>query len=270
MSNRWLTAAFLLCALTGPAGCGGPANPAEPTQTPLPPAPVPIPLSTALDMPADVRFRFVARQVQESLLMESCPPRPTLRRAVVLAPEIAAARAFEAGLPGPARFHWQVVIGDIAHRRAAGRFGCWSDSTPTFARAHIQMARDGVRLGLRELRTLAPTLPPLPDGAAAPPPNAAAFRERAGRLAELLDPLCGGQESGAVLAPARAELAGLRRRLAGTPYALQLELGFADALHGRGVPECAEIAPVPPEVASRNALLEARRRIGLIEALIRR
>jgi hypothetical protein len=224
-----------------------------------------------LDIPADVRFRFVARQVQELLLLESCPPRrAALRRAVVLAEELAAARAFEAGLEGSARFHWDVARGDIASRQEAGQLGCWEDSDPRFARSHVQMARDGVRLGLQELRTLRPALPPLPDGADRPPPNAAAFRERTGVLAELLDPLCSSQESDAYLAPARAELAGLRQRLAGTPYALQLELGLADALYGRGVPECAHIPPVPQAVATRNALLAARRQIGLIEALVRR
>ena len=199
--------------------------------------------------------------------MESCAPRPELRRAVVLSEQIAATRAFEAGLAVPARFHWDVARSDIARRQAAGEMGCWSDEDPAFARQHVQMARDSVRLGLQELRPLAPALPPLPDGAATPPSNAAVFRERAGALARILDPMCTGQESDAFLGPARAELASLRQRLAGTPYALQLELGLADSLYGRGIPECAYIAPVPQAVATRASLAAVRRMIALLEAM---
>ena len=132
------------------------------------------------------------------------------------------------------------------------------------------MARDSVRLGLDQLRGSAATLPPLPAGAATPPPNAADFRASIGPLAELLDPMCSGQGSDAYLAPARAELAGLRQRLAGTPYALQLEFGLADALYGRGIPECVDIPRRPDEEATRTALLEARRQIASIEALVQR
>ena len=262
MRTRWIAAAFVLCTLTGSAGSA---------QAPLPPAPVPIPMHPTLNVPADLRFRFVARQVQEALLMESCPPaRAAYRRAVLLAEEIAAAGAFEAGLAGPARFHWDVARSDIARRQEAGELGCWEDSDPRFARSHVQMARDTIRLGLQELRRLSPTLPPLPDGAATPPANAAALRELARNLAQRVDPLCTGQRSDAFLAPARAELTALRQRLAGTPYALQLELGLADGLYGRGIPECISYPPVPQAVATRNALLETRRQIGLIEALVQR
>lgn len=260
MRTLCLAAALLVGGL---AGCSGSAT------TPLPPAPVPIPLR-AVDAPPEVQFRLAARRVQEMLLMESCPPRPEYRRAVVLAGESAAVRAFEAGLAGPGRFHWDVARADIALRQAAGNLGCWSDEDPAFARQHVQMARDGVRLGLLELRGLASRLPPLPDGAAAPPANAAAFREKAGALVHLLDPMCTGQGSDAFLGPARAELAGLRRRLAGTPYALQLELGLADMIYGRGVAECASLTRLPDEVATRNALFETRRQIASIEALVRR
>ena len=267
MTMRWRAAALLFFAVTA---CSGSAETPRPP-TARPPAPVPIPLR-AINLPDDVHFRLAARQVQEALLTESCPPRQAaLARAVVLLEEIAAVRAFEAGLAGPARFHWNVARGDIARRQASGNLGCLSDEDPAFARSHVQMARDSVRLGLQELRSLAHRLPSLTDGAATPPPNAAIFRERAGELGHRLDPLCAGQDSDTWLAPARGELASLRQRLAGTPYALQLELGLADALYGRGVPEC---APAPAagsvSVATRNTLEEARRQIGLIEALVRR
>jgi hypothetical protein len=264
MRTLCLAAALLVGALNARSG-----SPPEAAPAPRPPVPVPIPLR-AIDAPPEVQFRLVARQVQEMLLTESCPPRPELRRAVVLAAEIAEVRTFEAGLADPARFHWDVAREDIARRQAAGDIGCWSDEDPAFARRHVQMARDGVRFGLQELRSLALRLPPLPDGAATPPANAAAFREKAGALVEILDPMCTGQGSDAFLAPARAELAGLRQRLAGTPYALQLELGLADILYGRGVPECAPIARLPDEVATRNALLAVQRQVASIEALVPR
>jgi hypothetical protein len=262
MARHRLAAAFTLFALADPTGS------AE-LMLPPPQVPIPLPRSYPIPVPRDVLFRYRAAQIQSLVFWDSCPPRAAIRRTVALAPEIAAVRAFENGLAGPARFHWDVARGDMAYRQANGWRNCWNDSDPDFARMHLQSAREGVRRGLPALRALASTLLPLPDGASTPPLNAAALRAHAGNLGQLLDPQC-GLDLDRILAPARVELTGLRRRLAGTPYALQLELGISDALYARGVPECAEAAPVPPEVAIRNALLEARRRIDQIEALVRR
>jgi len=221
----------------------------------------------------DANFRYLARGVYEALLTESCPPNRTLPRARVLTPEIAAVRAFERRTgSGPARFHVEIARHDIAYRQASGALGCLDDSDRRFAALHVERARDRVRLGLREMETLAPRVTALPASLAAlPPSRSAEFRSLVRTAVENLQPLCAGPDSDRILAPARAELARFRRRLEDTPYALHFDLARADGLYERSitVAECIDAAPRPAAEASRAALQETRGQIARIAAFAR-
>lgn len=221
-------------------------------------------------------FRYTARSVYEALAMESCEGAPALRRATVLAPEIAAMRAFERRVAaGPARQHLDVARGDIERRRASNGLGCWSDSDPRFAASHVRMARDTATAGLREMERLAPGLAPLPATVSAlPPARAGEFRVLARTLFETLNPPCRittTAPDAQVMAAALAELPPLRRRLEGTPYAAQFAIAEADLLHERSITafECVEPGDDTAAAASAAVLRETRRQIDRIAAFAR-
>jgi hypothetical protein len=217
-------------------------------------------------------FRDVARGTYENLIQESCEGKPALRRAVVLAPEIAAMRAFEAEMrSAPAGAQLALALSDIEYRKATGTLGCWNDSDPRFARRHVEMSREGAIEGLKRLRQLGPHQPPLPELGGLDPPRAAAFRALVRDLAAYLEGRCqhtrlGGND--AILAPARMEFDRLRRRFASGPHALQFAVAEADTRYATSqtMVECADPGSEPPEALSRVYLEQTRERAARIIA----
>lgn len=254
-------------AMLASASCGGDGGRHAETNT----------LAAAADGEAahsGARFRYEARGVYEALLMESCHADPTLRHTAALGRENAAIRGFEGRVQSlPPGHHLEIARSDIAYQQTSGMLGCWENSDPRFAERHVQMARERVRNGLREMETLAPQLANLSSSTAGlEPPSSAQFRSLVRTLVASLEPLCPIDDAVSddqILAPARAELARFIQRLQGTPYALHFALAAADAQHERSmtVAECLDPASGRAADAARHTLGETRRQLARIAAI---
>jgi hypothetical protein len=224
---------------------------------------------------AAAEFRFHAKDSYQALNTESCRPDPALRRAVVLAGERRAMRAFEARMAStPLGFQLAIAREDAAYALAA-EHGCWDDSDPRFARSHVQMALDQASAGLRRMEEMAPALAASLPEATAPEADQAALRRRFFQLAEAAlgpCPLSTRAGNDEILGPARAELRRLRRRLEGTPYALHYDLAESDAAYHWSVyrVSCVDPASGSPADARRDALASIRRSIAEVESKLAR
>jgi hypothetical protein len=218
-------------------------------------------------------FRAAVRDVHDALLTESCKEDPSLARANVLAREREAVAALEGRYgSGPAGFHIAVATSDVRQRQSSGTLGCWEDSDPAFAKKHVEMARNAVRLGLKEMEVNAPglTSPPSP-ATGLDPLKAAEFRSFVRDLSELLNPLCQittAGENDQILASATTEALRLRQRLQETPYAIHYDIAAADLFFEQSlvVAECADPALTSPAATSLTWLREATRRSEKIAA----
>lgn len=220
---------------------------------------------------ADAEFRWLAGEVYQALNMESCVPDPALRRAVVLARETGAVRAFERRMTATSlAFHLDVARSDAVHGLAADS-GCWADSDPRFARRHVQMARNQVWSSLARMETLAPALADSLPMVRAFAPEAAEFRYFVRRLVEASHPRCAlsaTADNEVIMAPAQAEVSRFKHRLDGTSYAVHYDMAEADVEydHAISVVDCAEPEPGSTAQLSRDALDHVRRQIVRIEA----
>ena len=220
---------------------------------------------------AAAEFRFHARDSYRALTTESCRPDPALRRELVLASERRAMRAFEARMASTPLGSQLTIAREDAAYALASEHGCWDDTDPDFARAHVEMARNQFSAGLRRMEELAPALAASLPATAAPEANRAALRWRFYQLAESVIapcPLSTRADNDEIMAPARAELRRFRQRLEGTTRAIHFALAEADAAHHWSIYQvsCVDPGSGPPAEASRDALAAVRRNIGAIEA----
>lgn len=116
------------------------------------------------------------------------------------------------------------------------------DSDPVFALKHVNMTKEEVRLGLEQMRELAPMLRPLAlaSGSAS---TAAEFRLGVRRLIGAIAPQCpvaAGFPNDQVLAPARERVDQFERGLSGSSLAAQFDVAKADVEFelSRTVVEC--------------------------------
>lgn len=232
------------------------------------------------DTPSEVQadrsashFRAVARSVYEALLTESCEADRTLSRAVVLARQRLAMRAFERDVrSAAASLHLKVAQGDIAYQRSSGTLGCWDDSDPRFAKMHVKMARQQAERGLSALRALAPGVERLdatsPDLGT---PQGASFRALVRSVVTRLNPDCPINTlatNDEILSPARGELAIFKRSLEGTWHALNFAIAEADARYDMwaSIAECSDPRAGPPSDATEQVLNETMLLIGQLAA----
>ena len=180
------------------------------------------------------------------------------------------------GAGAGARFHLAVARADVAYRKANGTLGCWSDTDPSFATRHVEMARSTVRSDLAALSAQAPRLTALSfPTQTLLPPDGAGFRSRVRTLVEFLHPLCQITTAGdndQIMAPARADVRRLRERLQSSSSAGEFDLAEADALYERSITsaECMQAGESTATATSRNALAETRRQIAPIAAMVDR
>lgn len=213
----------------------------------------------------------MAAAAYRAINMESCERRPALRRAIVLASEREAVRAFEARMAAtPLGFQLAVARGDALYALAA-EHGCWSDSDPRFSRLHVQMARDQASAGLRRMEELAPALAASLPMMAMPAPDRAEFRYSLRSLIEATVapcPISTRAENDEIMAPAREELRRFKHRLEGTPHAVHYALAEADVAYHWSITSvsCGDPGSGPPADVSRDALASIRRRIAAVEA----
>ncbi len=174
----------------------------------------------------DAQFRFEARRVYVSLFQPSCKAPPEFSREGMLGDERRAVSEFEQYLSGrPGSDHLNIAKAD-----AALESGCWVDSDPVFALKHVDMTKEDVRLGLEQMRELAPMLRPLAlaSGSAS---TAAEFRLGVRRLIGAIAPQCpiaAGLPNDQVLAPARERVDQFERGLSGSALAAQFDVAKAD------------------------------------------
>jgi len=204
--------------------------------------------------------------------MESCSGKPSLRRAVVLAKEAEAVKAFEQRMRStPAASQLGVALDDITWLQASGPRHCWADEDPVFAKMHVQMARHGVTGGLRLLDTAQRGLGSLGDAKYLTLPRGAEFRSIVKDLVQATNPLCGisADSDDQILAPARAAVTDFRRRLQNTPYALHFAIAEADAEYEASITqvECADYGPDTPTELTAEALRMSREWIARASAI---
>lgn len=179
-----------------------------------------------------MEFRFAARQMYKGLLQPSCQKDPALDRSVVLAKETASVGAVEARLRNTrSAYQLQVAREDFEQSEK----GCWNDDDPAFAQKHIEMARDEVKTGLRDVERLASSAPPLPtDTADSRLPKAAAYRALVRTAVTSLTRLCEltpAAPNDEVLAQARDTLGKYKADSRSSPYARQFAMAEADTIH---------------------------------------
>lgn len=220
----------------------------------------------------DVLFRFAARQMYNGLLNPSCEDDPALDRAVVLAKEAARVAALEARLRATvSSYQLQVAREDWQQSEK----GCWNDGDPSFAKMHIEIARDDVTSGLREVQRLASLAPPKPtDAADSRLPKAPAYRALVRTVVSNLMPLCeltSAAPDDVVLAQAREALGKYKDNARSTPYARQFAMAEADATYIRKhtVAECAISENEAPAAVSQAMLQETQSYIAQLAAISR-
>lgn len=223
---------------------------------------------------AEAEFRWHAREMYKSLLMPSCGAPRGFRRADLLRPEQAAVVAFEREASGT-KLQSHLVLARSQVARALKRDGgCWSDEDMRFARLHVETTRSDVRNGLARMQALAGSVgAPAPGGLSIG--RGADFQHRVRdlvRSSRARCPITIRGDNDRIMAPARAELARFRQRLAGTPYAghfdmAQADVAFEDSIN---VVECANPSSSPAAQASREALTNVKRQIAALETSIRR
>lgn len=175
----------------------------------------------------DAQFRLEARRVYVSLFQPSCEAPPGSSRDSMLGDERRAVSEFEQYLNGrPGSDHLNIAKAD-----AALESGCWMDSDPVFALMHVNTTKEEVRLGLEQMRELAPMLRPLAlaSGSAS---TGGEFRLGVRRLIGAIEPQCqivAGFPNDQVLAPARERVDQFERELSGSALAAQFDVAKADA-----------------------------------------
>jgi hypothetical protein len=218
---------------------------------------------------AAAKFRYVARNIYEALFTEACQPTPALRRALLLANEHAAMRAFEEQVrSGPPGVHLAIAKTDVGFEIERSR-SCSDDSATDFAKMHIDRAREVVRAGISELQEMAPSLPAVrSEEANLAPAKGAEFRSLVRSLVFSLNFPC--QLTPSVSATNEARLS--RQRFEQTPFAFHFDVAEADTLHDLGttIYECSPVGSGDSAEDGRAVLDEVRVQIARIEASTRR
>jgi hypothetical protein len=245
---KWLALVAILLA-----GCAAPDDP-----------------TAAAGRGHDAEFRYNAGFVYDALLIGSCRARPGYDRSALLAAQREAMEAFEGSASAPVRAQLEVARIDLLYRHRAERI-CEDNVDPARAKQYLENAKRSAEGGVERLRALAPDLAFSIPREAIEAPRAAEFRFLVRKLADLFWAPCSSPaEKDALQAPARAELARFRKRLEGRPEAVNEAIASADAawLHSITNVECSDGEPEPAARISRTYLLEAKRQIAAIEAMI--
>lgn len=216
--------------------------------------------------------RWIARFIYDDLTQPSCSAPPGFSREAQLVDARAAVAAFEARAAGTGlAFQLAVARADVAYE-LANVGGCWVDDDIRFAEKHLEMTRGVVEDGLK---MLTPFLA-LPSSAlpALSAEDAAAFRAEVRDLERDIRPMCTITTRGdndVITAPALAEAARFRQRIAGTPWALDYDLAEEDVVfqQRRVMVDCANPRDEAPDAVSAEMLADTRRRIAALELKMR-
>lgn len=220
-------------------------------------------------------YRSAARDAYEYALQESCEPDPRWERRTVLAAERRVLDEYGAGLERAAlRFNFAVARADVELAMQRGQLGCWADDDPTFAEAHVGMAKRGLLRAVENLYRLEHAVPEAAPIDTIPTAVAADFRSKTKTLIEPLHPRCrlvSFQKDDRVLAAARERVRVFRRSLNDTGYALHFDIAESDAVfaRSRGVVECAVSRSVPWQGVSAEYANAAAQQIAALSAIAR-
>lgn len=206
----------------------------------------------------------------KGLLEPSCENNPALERAVVLAQEAAKVAALEAQLSATVSgYQLKVAREDFEQSEK----GCWADDDPAFAKRHVEMAREEVTSGLRDVRHLASLAPPMPtDADDSRLPKAAAYRAIVRAAVTNLMPLCeltSASRDDQVLVQARSALGKYKANIRSTPYARQFAMAEADAIYIRKhtVATCLDAEHEAPTTVASTVLRETQDYIRQMSAI---
>lgn len=218
----------------------------------------------------EAQFRFGARGIYVSLFQPSCEAPPEFSRDSLLSDERRAVSEFEQYLAGrPGSDHIEIAKAD-----AALESGCWMDSDPVFALMHVNTTKEEVRLGLEQMREMAPMLRPLAlaSGSAS---TGAEFRLGVRRLIGAIEPQCrivAGFPNDQVLAPARERVDQFERGLSGSALAAQFDFAKADVEFELSItyPTCLVPESRELELVRQMVLQDVEEMISALQAIIGR